>query len=466
MAHSYGPKPGVSGAAGENPLVCTQCHAGGAVNSGAGSVRILGNSGAVYIPGVKQRITVQVSDPTQQRWGFQLTARLNSDPAKAQAGDLLPIDNFTQVICEDYNPKPCATGLQFIEHTSAGTRNGTKNGASFQFDWIPPSTNAGPVTLYVAGNAANGNGTSAGDLIYTSSLQLNPVMPAAPVITSVVSAATLTSGPMAANSWVTVYGSNLAATTRSWTTDDVIAGGLPFSLDGVSVLLTGAPRLAYIGYVSPTQVNFLLPSDQGNATVQVQVRNPSGISAQLPITVQANAPQMLTLDGKHVLAAHAGLIFATIRSATPLPTASADPVNTGTTTPARSKFSFATATASGSVSLANSRAAPSRTPTSDKIPDPVPISTSVIPGRTCRSTASRHSRVVSCAPVPNASPALITTRIRPAGVASSRHSGITKIRSPISIGFRCSRANATQSRVSAGRASPPNRSSKPACSAS
>ncbi len=305
MAHSYGPKPGVSGAAGENPLVCTQCHAGGAVNSGAGSVRILGNSGAVYIPGVKQRITVQVSDPTQQRWGFQLTARLNSDPAKAQAGDLLPIDNFTQVICEDYNPKPCSTGLQFIEHTSAGTRNGTKNGASFQFDWIPPATNAGPVTLYVAGNAANGNGTSAGDLIYTSSLQLNPVMPAAPVITSVVSAATLTSGPMAANSWVTVYGSNLAATTRSWTTDDVIAGGLPFSLDGVSVLLTGAPRLAYIGYVSPTQVNFLLPSDQGNATVQVQVRNPSGISAQLPITVQANAPQMLTLDGKHVLAAHA-----------------------------------------------------------------------------------------------------------------------------------------------------------------
>ena len=305
MAHSYGPKPSVSGASGDNPLVCTQCHAG-TLNSGAGSVRIHLNSGAVYVPGVKQRITVQVADPNQQRWGFELSARLNSDPAKGQAGDLLPIDNLTQVICEDYGPKPCATSLQFIEHTSAGTRNGTKNGVTFQFDWIPPATNAGPVTLYVAGNAANGNGSPTGDLIYTSSVQLAPAVPAPPVISSVVSAATQQSGPTAANSWVTVYGSNLAATTRSWTTDDVLNGGLPFSIDGVSVLLTGAPRLAYIGFVSPTQVNFLLPSDQGNATVQVQVRNPAGISAQIPISVQANAPQLLTLDGKHVLASHAG----------------------------------------------------------------------------------------------------------------------------------------------------------------
>lgn len=304
MAHSYGPMPKVTGAPGDNPIACTQCHAG-TLNSGAGSVKILLNSGASYVPGVKQRVTVQVADPNQQRWGFELTARLNSDPEKGQAGDLLPIDNMTQVICEDYGPKPCSTGVQFIEHTSAGSRNGTKNGATFQFDWIPPSTNVGPVTLYVAGNAANGNGSPAGDLIYTSSVRLNPATPAAPVITSVLSAATLQGGPVAANSWVTVYGTNLAATTRSFTTDDIINGGLPFSIDGVSVLLTGAPRLAYIGYVSPTQVNFLLPSDQGNATVQVQVRNPAGISAQMPITVQANAPQMLTLDGKYILASHA-----------------------------------------------------------------------------------------------------------------------------------------------------------------
>ena len=57
-------------------------------------------------------------------------------------------------------------------------------------------------------------------------------------------------------------------------------------------------------------------------------------------------------------------------------------------------------------------------------------------------------------------------RIRPGGVGSSRHSGQTKIRSPISIGFRYSCANATQSRVSAGLISPPKRDSSSGCRAS
>ena len=156
FAHSYGPPPRVTGAPGDNSRACTQCHSGSALNSGAGSVKILLQSGPVYIPGVKQRVTVQVSDPAQRRWGFEFTARLNSDLEKGQAGDLNPVDNLTQVICEDNAPKPCASGVTFIEHTSAGTRNGTRGGVTFQFDWTPPAVNAGPVTFYVAGNAANG----------------------------------------------------------------------------------------------------------------------------------------------------------------------------------------------------------------------------------------------------------------------------------------------------------------------
>ena len=73
--------------------------------------------------------------------------------------------------------------------------------SSFQFDWTPPATNAGPVTLYVAGNAANGNDANMlGDLIYTTSVQLTPVIPAAPTVTAgnIVSAATCAAGPIAA----------------------------------------------------------------------------------------------------------------------------------------------------------------------------------------------------------------------------------------------------------------------------
>lgn len=321
-AHSYGPAPRVTGAPGDDPKACTLCHTTSALNSGTGSVKILLPSGAAYIPGVKQRISVQVSDPNQQRWGFELTARLNSDLQNGQAGELTSVDNFTQVICEDASPKPCLTGVSFVQHTTAGTRNGTPGGAVFSFDWTPPATNAGPVTLYAAGNAANGNGAPTGDLIYTTSVQLTPVVPAAPSVPTgnIVSAATGAAGPVSPNSWMSIYGTNLAVTTRAATDSDFVNGALPQTLDGVSVVITanGAPRRAYPGYISPNQINFVLPSDTTATTVQVQVKNPAGISAAVPITVQATAPQFLTTDGKHVAGVHAnGTSLSTAAPAVP-----------------------------------------------------------------------------------------------------------------------------------------------------
>ena len=85
------------------------------------------------------------------------------------------MDDNTKVICENGAAKPCADSapVQFVEHTSAGTRLGTTGGVTFEFDWMPPATNQGAVTLYVAGNAANGNGSPSGDHIYTSQLTLS-----------------------------------------------------------------------------------------------------------------------------------------------------------------------------------------------------------------------------------------------------------------------------------------------------
>ena len=249
-----------------------------------------------------------MADPAQQRWGFELTARLNSDPEKGQAGDFTPVDGFTQVICEDSAPKPCASGPSFIEHTSAGTRNGTPGGATFEFDWTPPATNAGPVTFYAAGNAANGNGSPTGDQIYTTSVQLAPAAPAAPSVTAgnIVNAATNAPGTVAPNSWVTIYGTNLSATTRAWADSDFENSVMPFSLDGVSVILNvnNTPRVAYIGYVSPTQVNFLMPDNAGAGATTVQVKNPAGTTTAQTITVAAGG-QMFTSDGKSVLGVHA-----------------------------------------------------------------------------------------------------------------------------------------------------------------
>ena len=57
------------------------------LNGGQGSVKILLPNGNSYTPGVTQHIMVQVSDPQQHRWGFQVSARLKSDPVNGQAGD-------------------------------------------------------------------------------------------------------------------------------------------------------------------------------------------------------------------------------------------------------------------------------------------------------------------------------------------------------------------------------------------
>jgi uncharacterized protein (TIGR03437 family) len=81
---------------------------------------------------------------------------------------------------------------------------------------------------------------------------------------------------------------------------------MPFTLDGVSVLLTvnNTPRVAYVGYVSPAQINFLLPDNAGAGATTVQVKNPAGISTAQTITVAAGG-QLFTSDGKSVLSAHA-----------------------------------------------------------------------------------------------------------------------------------------------------------------
>jgi uncharacterized protein (TIGR03118 family) len=67
--------------------------------------------------------------------------------------------------------------VQFIEHTVAGTRAGITGGVSFEFDWTPPATDSGNIVLYVAGNAANANGSDIGDRIYKAGVELAVTVP-------------------------------------------------------------------------------------------------------------------------------------------------------------------------------------------------------------------------------------------------------------------------------------------------
>ena len=305
-AESGGAEPRLTGAPGDSN--CTGCHNGTAVNGGGGSVKIVLSGDATYTPGVKQHITVQVSDSAQRRWGFELTARLNSSSSKGQAGSLTATDSQAQVFCDVTGRKPpCSTAsvVQFITHTSTGTRNGTTGGVSFAFDWTPPATDVGAVTLYAAGNAANGNGANSGDHIYTTSIQLTPAtMTPKPTITStngVVSAATTSVPGTAPASWITINGTSLSNTTRIWTVAEASAG-LPVTLDGVSVQVNGKP--AFIQSISPAALVVLTPSDSSTGPVNVQVTNNGVAGDSVSVTMAALAPALLTADGKYLVTSH------------------------------------------------------------------------------------------------------------------------------------------------------------------
>jgi hypothetical protein len=159
LARSIGPVPARTGDFGE--LNCTACHTGNALNAAGGTFTISGVP-ASYQPGQTYPITVSISKAGQARWGFQMAVR--SVSSGLQAGTLATTDANTQI--------QVANGIQYIEHTSAGTFAGTTSG-TWTVNWTAPASAQGAIRFGAAGNAANNNGTNQGDFIYTTTATSN-----------------------------------------------------------------------------------------------------------------------------------------------------------------------------------------------------------------------------------------------------------------------------------------------------
>jgi hypothetical protein len=154
-AFSSGPPAGYTHAPGE--LDCADCHTTPAQSSGTLTLGVPDR----YTPGQTYDITVThaSTDATRVRWGFEMTAL---DSADQKAGTFAPSDALTRVVNGE-GPFPAR---EYVEHTSAGTFPGQQSGANWSFRWTAPSEDVGPVTFYLAGNQANGDGNSSGDNIY------------------------------------------------------------------------------------------------------------------------------------------------------------------------------------------------------------------------------------------------------------------------------------------------------------
>ena len=234
---------------------------------------------------------------------------------------------------------PQALTFQYILGASApAAQNVTiSNGGSGVLSWtaadgdawvgLAPPAGSTPGTLAISVNPAN---LAAGS--YTSNVQVTAAgaagSPASIAVTLVVQTATTGSSitavvntgsyqpGFASATWVSIFGTSLASTTRAWQASDFVNGALPTSLDGVSVTINGIA--AYVGYVSSTQVNVLAPDDAMVGPVQVQLTSGQQQSNIFTAQKAQYAPALFTINGgPYAAAQHAD--YTLVGSANLLP---------------------------------------------------------------------------------------------------------------------------------------------------
>lgn len=158
----------------------------------------------------------------------------------------------------------------------------TDGGATFQLSTIPQ------------GPAGCKPGACVGQQI--QDIAIVPTL--TPVITSVVNGASLLPG-VASNTWVTIFGTNLATTAPDNWNNSIVNGLLPTKVDGVSVTMQGRP--AYVYYISSGQLNVLAP-DISASPVDVTVTTSVGTSPVFNTTATDFSPAFFTWPGNQVVA--------------------------------------------------------------------------------------------------------------------------------------------------------------------
>jgi minor extracellular serine protease Vpr len=123
---------------------------------------------------------------------------------------------------------------------------------------------------------------------------------------SIANSAANVAGYYAPNSFLTIYGTNLSYVTGSLGPGDIAGGQLPPDgvIQGTEVLVLLNNTPGYIYYVSPGQVNVLIPEILIPGPVTVQLENRSVYGPPVQITLTAAAPALFQLDATNVLATH------------------------------------------------------------------------------------------------------------------------------------------------------------------
>ena len=119
---------------------------------------------------------------------------------------------------------------------------------------------------------------------------------------SIVNGANFAPGPFAPNSVVTVFGTNLAFGSAGLPPNQSAAADLPEQLSDARVYVDNMP--APLIYVSPTQINLLLPSNLKSGSFPLRVVRQGVTGPEVTVVLASAAPQFFVFNGNYVIAQH------------------------------------------------------------------------------------------------------------------------------------------------------------------
>jgi uncharacterized protein (TIGR03437 family) len=117
---------------------------------------------------------------------------------------------------------------------------------------------------------------------------------------SIVNASDFSSGPFAPGSLISIFGTNLSFNTGTLNADNTTGETLPFSLGNIKVIIDNAA--APLLYVSPSQINVMIPPNEISGNVTLQVVRQSVAGPAVTIALVAGAPALFVSADHHALA--------------------------------------------------------------------------------------------------------------------------------------------------------------------
>lgn len=123
-------------------------------------------------------------------------------------------------------------------------------------------------------------------------------------VDALVNSADYQPGALAPNSIGTLFGQGLSYVTKSLDGSQISGGVLPLGLPGSGVNVIVGGILATVYYVSPTQINFLVPSILLPGPTNLQVVSSGTSGPLIPLDLKGAAPGLYQLDATTAVATH------------------------------------------------------------------------------------------------------------------------------------------------------------------